>query len=301
MNREEQIKTVQQIQDYLNNHIQEEMTLKKISEQVGYSPWYAAKLFKKFTGKTIFEYLRALRLSKAALKLRDEKVRVIDVAFDFHFNTHEGFTRAFSKAFGIGPKSYSKKAPPISLFMPYPVSDTILWKKKGVKKMEKNGKIQTVFVQVVERDARKFIIKRGKKAKDYFEYCEEVPCEIWGILSSIKDAINEPMGVWLPKNMIKSGTSKYAQGVEVPADFSGTIPDGCEIMDLPKCKMMIFQGPPYEDEEFETAIGELWQAIDNYNPELYGFEWAPEDAPRFQLEPVGYRGYIEGRPVRLKK
>src|SRR6056297_2885096 len=178
MNREEQIKTVQQIQDHLNNHVHEEMTLKKISEQVGYSPWYAAKIFKKFTGKTIFEYLRALRLSKAVLKLRDEKVRVIDVAFDFHFNTHEGFTSAFSKAFGIGPKSYSKKAPPISLFMPYPVSDTILWKKKGVKKMEKNGKIQTVFVQVVERDARKFIIKRGKKAKDFFEYCEEVPCEI---------------------------------------------------------------------------------------------------------------------------
>src|SRR6056297_497259 len=156
MNREEQIKTVQQIQDYLNNHIQEEMTLKKISEQVGYSPWYAAKLFKKFTGKTIFEYLRALRLSKAALKLRDEKVRVIDVAFDFHFNTHEGFTRAFSKAFGIGPKSYSKKAPPIKLFMPYPVRESILWKKRGVNEMEKTKGIQTVFVQVVEREARKF-------------------------------------------------------------------------------------------------------------------------------------------------
>jgi AraC family transcriptional regulator len=35
-----------------------------------------------------------------------------------------------------------------------------------------------------------------------------------------------------------------------------------------------------------------------YNPELYGFKWADEDGPRFQLEPLGYRGYIEGRPVR---
>jgi AraC family transcriptional regulator len=36
----------------------------------------------------------------------------------------------------------------------------------------------------------------------------------------------------------------------------------------------------------------------NYNPEIYGFCWADEDGPRFQLEPQGYRGYIEGRPVR---
>jgi hypothetical protein len=36
----------------------------------------------------------------------------------------------------------------------------------------------------------------------------------------------------------------------------------------------------------------------SYNPKLCDFEWADEDAPRFQLEPQGYRGYIEARPVR---
>ena len=38
--------------------------------------------------------------------------------------------------------------------------------------------------------------------------------------------------------------------------------------------------------------------MNDYNPELYGFTYAEEDGPRFQLEPQGYRGYIEGRPVR---
>ena len=32
--------------------------------------------------------------------------------------------------------------------------------------------------------------------------------------------------------------------------------------------------------------------------EIIGYEWADNDAPRFQLNPMGYRGYIEGRPVR---
>ena len=62
--------------------------------------------------------------------------------------------------------------------------------------------------------------------------------------------------------------------------------------------MMIFQGPPFNDEEFEKAIQSLWDVMKSYNPKVYGFEWADEDAPRFQMEPQGYRGYIEGRPVR---
>lgn len=38
------------------------------------------------------------------------------------------------------------------------------------------------------------------------------------------------------------------------------------------------------------------------NTTLYGFERAPEDVPRFQLAPMGYRGYIESIPVReIKK
>ena len=61
---------------------------------------------------------------------------------------------------------------------------------------------------------------------------------------------------------------------------------------------MIFQGQPYDDEEFEQAIGDLWKVMKYYHHELYGFEWADEDAPRFQYEPQGYRGYIEGRPVK---
>jgi len=36
----------------------------------------------------------------------------------------------------------------------------------------------------------------------------------------------------------------------------------------------------------------------NYDPKLYGYEWADETVPRFQLMPLGYRGYIEARGVR---
>jgi hypothetical protein len=171
--------------------------------------------------------------------------------------------------------------------------------KEGVGEMTETSNANTVFVQVVDRPARKLILKRAANAKDYFEYCEETGCDVvWNVLGEIKEALYEPMGMWLPENMRPAGTSIYAQGVEVPTDYAGTVPDGFEIIDLPPCKMMIFQGQPYDDEQFMQAISDLWEIMKTYNPELYGFSWADEDGPRFQLEPMGYRGYIEGRPVR---
>ena len=294
----EQIDAVQRMQDYIESNIHNPITLHNLSKYAGYSPFHCARIFKELIGKPPFEYIRALRLSRAALKLRDEKGKVIDVALDFVFDSHEGFTRAFSKEFGITPLKYKKEVPPIYLFMPYPVRDRYFYFLKESANMEKNTANNTVFVQVIERPERKLILKRGEKAADYFEYCDEVGCDIWGLLCSVKEALYEPIGMWLPDAFRPIGTSTYAQGVEVPADYSGVVPDGFDLITLPPCKMMVFQGQPYEDERFDEAINDIDEAMKAYNPELYGFQWADDDAPRFQLEPQGYRGYIEARPVR---
>ncbi len=298
MDNWEKINAVQRMQDYIDEHITEPISLHMLAEAAGYSPWHSSRIFKELTGKTPFAYIRELRLSRAAVKLRDHHGKIIDVALDFVFDSHEGFTRAFSKHFGVTPQYYAKKAPPLKLFMPSRIRDYYLILEKGVNHMHKSNNANTVFVQVIERPARKCILKRGIKATHYFEYCEEVGCDVWGVLSSIKEGLYEPIGMWLPENLRKPGTSIYAQGVEVPENYSGEIPDGFDLIDLPPCKMMVFQGQPYDDDKFMEAISELWEVMKNYNPEIYGFKWADEDGPRFQLAPMGYRGYIEARPVR---
>ncbi len=292
------INAVNRMQDFIESHFHQPITLHMLADAAGYSPWHAARIFKAVTGKSPFEYIRNLRLSRAALRLRDENVKIVDVAFDFVFDSHEGFTRAFSKHFGLSPQQYSKVKPKVKLFVPRPIRDYHLTTIKGEGKMSEKQKANTIFVQIVERPARKLILKRGIKAEDYYAYCEEVGCEVWDVLTGIREALYEPMGMWLPQSMRQPGTSIYAQGVEVPADYSGKVPEGLELIDLPPCKMMIFQGQPYDDTVFEEAIGSFWEVIKNYNPEIYGFKWADEDGVRFQLEPQGYRGYIEGRPVR---
>lgn len=288
------------MQDFIEQNINQMITLNMLAKVGGYSPWHTTRVFKELTGKTPFEYIRILRLSQAAMKLQSKKERIIDVALDFVFDTHEGFTRAFSKEFGLSPKAYIKKENPsaIKLFMPSSARDYYLRLQKGDVSLSKKENKNTVFVQVIDRPERKLILKRGVKATHYFEYCEEVSCDVWEVLTGIKEALYEPVGMWLPKNLRKPGTSEYVQGVEVPIDYSGDVPEGFDVIDLPPCKMMIFQGQPFEDEKFGDAIDELWDVMKSYNPEIYGFRWADEDAPRFQMEPVGYRGYIEGRSVR---
>jgi AraC-like DNA-binding protein len=299
MQIETHVEAVRRMQAYIDDHISEPVTLYRLAGAAGYSPYYCARLFKELTGKSPFEYIRALRLSRAALALRDEGHKVVDVALDFVFDSHEGFTRAFTKAFGITPRLYREKTPPIALFMPMRAQHpTAIQKARGEKEVKQEQKTQTVFVQVIERPARMLLLRRGIKATEYFEYCDEVGCDVWPLLCSVKEALYEPVGLWLPDYLIKPGTSKYVQGVELPLGYANEVPAGYELIELAPCRMMVFQGEPFEDDDFGDAILAVESAIDAFNPSTYGYVYDDDAAPRFQLEPVGYRGYIEARPVK---
>lgn len=276
------------VQRYIGENLTEELTLAKLAKVANYSPYHLERIFKKQIGSTLFEYIRKLRLTAAAKILRDNDVKIMDTALDFLFDSHEGFTRAFSKEFGVSPFVYKKCPIPVKYFMPY-----FLQSKKPLK--EKTMQTKFLFTQVIERPERKAIIKRGIKAKGYFEYCEEVGCDVWGVLCSVKEALFEPAGYWFPHSM-REGKSEYVQGVEVPFEYNGAVTEGYDLIEMPACSYMVFNGEPYNEEDFEEAIGEVWQAIERFKPENYGYQWS-DKAPRFQLAPQGERGYIEARPI----
>ena len=293
---------VAQMQAYIQAHLREPMTASEIAKAVGYSQFHAARLFKAETGLSPFEYIRRERLVQSAHALRGQTAKVLDVALDFVFDSHEGFTRAFANAFGITPKKFACHPKPEGWLIPYRYLDR---HKTKMEAGQMEPKTAVIFTQIVERPARKLILKRAKAATHYFEYCEEFGCAEDGsgypipaeILSHIKEALYEQVGVWLPDNMRPDGTGIYASAVEVPADYAGKVPEGFDVIDLAPCKMLVFQGEPFKDEDFGEAIGALWSAIEKFKPEVYGYEYAPTLAPKMQLAPMGWRGYIELWPV----
>lgn len=288
---QDQINAVQRMQNYIEMHLNERITLNNLADASLYSPWYSYRLFVKWTELTPADYIRRLRLSKSALMLRDETRRIIDVALEMGFGSVDGYQRAFFREFGCNPSAYSANPTPLYLFTPYGV------KTKNNRKGKKMRHVKSVFIQVIEKPSRKVLIKRGLKAKDYYAYCEEVGCEIWGLLVSMKSLSGEPVSMWLPKAYIKPDTSEYVQGVEVPEDYDGEIPEGFDVISLPKAKYLMFQGEPFEEEDYEDAIIQLRNAIKKYDPAVIGFQWDKSN-PRIQLEPIGERGYIELVPVK---
>lgn len=288
---EEHIEAVQRMQEYIEENLTSEITMADLARVSLYSPWYSYRLFVQLLGMTPAVYIRRLRLSQSALRLRDEKVKITDVAFDTGFESVDGYQRAFYREFGCNPYEYSLSPVPIYLFKPYGVKYANIRKDRAMKE------VKSVFVQVIEKPARKVIIKRGKEAKDYWKYCEEVGCDVWGLLTSIKSISGEPVCLWLPQKYMKSDTSEYVQGVEVAVDYEGVIPEGFDVIELPSCKYVMFQGEPFEEENFGEAIEQVWSAIKKYNPQLIGYSWDTEN-PRIQLEPIGTRGYIELHPVK---
>ncbi len=295
------VEAVRRIQEYIEGHLGDPLTLAELAGEARYSPWHAQRIFKELTGKALFEYIRSLRLSKAALELRDGSSRVLDIALDFTFGSHEGFTRSFSKEFGLAPSAYRLNPVPIRLFMPFPAAPRHRIA-RGESRMDATktdaNEMKAIFAQVIERPARKLLLKRGTKAEEYFAYCEEVGCDVWGVLTSVKDALYEPAGFWLPRKLRPAGTSTYVLGVELPSSYAGAVPEGYEVIDLPPATMMVFQGEPYDDEVFEVEVCNVMAKIDRFDPKTYGWDWDPEAAPRFQLAPEGWRGYIEARPVK---
>ena len=288
---DEHIEAVQRMQDYIEANLDNNITTADLASVSRYSPWYSYRLFVDLLHMTPAVYIRRLRLSKSALRLRDEKVKIIDVALDSGFESVDGYQRAFYKEFGCNPYEYSIRPTPIYLFKPYGI------KYANRKESKEMSEVKSVFVQVIEKPERKVIIKRGKEATEYFKYSEEVGCDVWGLLCSMKSICGEPVCLWLPQKYIAEGTSEYVQGVEVAMDYSGEIPEGFDVIELPKCKYIMFQGEPFEEEDFCEAIEEVWSAVKKYNPTAIGYKW-DDSNPRIQLEPIGTRGYIELHPVK---
>ena len=283
----EQTMAVQRMQEYIEDNLEQEITMADLASAALFSPWHSYRLFRDQTGLTPAEYIRRLRLSRSAMRLKNEGCRVTDVAYDLGYGSVDGYQRAFYREFGCNPGEYANHPVPIPLFIPYGVKFKEL--RKEVTYLEN---VQNVFIQIIRKPERRVIVKRGVKAADYWAYCEEVGCDVWGLLTSMDSLCGEPVCLWLPEKYKKPGTSTYVQGVEAPADYQGPVPEGFDVIDLPASEYLMFQGEPFREEDYCEAITAVQSAIDKYDPAVIGYRLDPEN-PRIQLEPRGERGYIE--------
>lgn len=156
---------------------------------------------------------------------------------------------------------------------------------------------EAIRVERVELPARVLLVKRGKLATEYFGYCEELGCGVWDELLALKARVGEPECLWLPEALRPEGSSTYVMGVAIPEGHREPIMQGFDLQRLPAGSYLRFQGAPYDDRDFEQAIGSVQAFMAGFDPQSLGLNW-DDSLPRIQLEPRGERGYIELRAVK---
>jgi len=95
--------------EFIDRHLCDEFSLDEIARFVGYSSYHFARKFKEVTGKTIMEYVREKRIFAAADEIK-AGANICDTAMKYGFDTHAGFTKAFSSIYGCTPAQCAQHA-----------------------------------------------------------------------------------------------------------------------------------------------------------------------------------------------
>ncbi len=119
----DQAATIRDLLSWLERHLDQPLSLDNVAAKAGYSKWHLQRMFKEVTGQAIGAYIRARRLSKAAVALRLTSRPILDIALQYRFDSQQTFTRAFKKQFAQTPALYRRSLewdangirPPISL------------------------------------------------------------------------------------------------------------------------------------------------------------------------------------------
>jgi AraC family transcriptional regulator len=82
--------------------------LSQMAAMARLSPYHFLRCFDELTGTTPRQYLLRMRLRQAALRLKRDSTKVIDIALDCGFRDVSNFNRAFRAEFGESPRSYRR-------------------------------------------------------------------------------------------------------------------------------------------------------------------------------------------------
>lgn len=99
-------KCIWKAQLFIEKNLNEELTLHQVARAASFSPYHFHRIFHAFTGESLNQYIRRLRVEKAAGRLKYTRQLVTHIALDSGYQTPSSFSRAFCKVMGISPQRY---------------------------------------------------------------------------------------------------------------------------------------------------------------------------------------------------
>lgn len=107
--QEEYIKRINKVLTFIDENLDAELSLQKISNVAFYSPFHLHRLFKAITNETLNFYITRKRIERTAMMLiHNKEFSIAEIAEKYGFNNDSTFSRTFKKTYGQSPSEFRK-------------------------------------------------------------------------------------------------------------------------------------------------------------------------------------------------
>ena len=249
---------------HIEEHIMEEPDLNALGKLAGCSAHHFQRIFTYIGGLTLTEYLRKRRMSLAAVDLKDENAKVIDVALKYGYDSPTAFTRAFQMIHGVTPSQVKDSSVSLKAFPPLVFQMTV----RGTQEMN---------YRIEKRDAIRVVGKKISLKPTLEENFRITPkfwadCAMDGTIARLADMMDTPI-----YGLMGVSTCNEKDEWEYLIAVSTTKEKGeFEELIVPSSTWAVFyeEGPVIKMQELETRIVTEWLPTS-------GYEYA--NAPEIEL------------------
>ena len=245
---------LQEILLYIDKHIKDKLNVEKLAKQAGFSPYYFCRMFQYGVGSSIMEYVRNRRLAYAASELSSER-KIINIASDYGFETHSGFSKAFRRYFGCPPEIYRTYATfdvpaltDLSKMNQY-ISECVIEPKIMAKKT--SFKLAGFGIKMNSRE-----IETLNRSLNFWEECktdgrlEKLHGESFLKYHAEYGAISK-----------NNENGEFFGLIGVEAKPKIIIPFEYHVITIPESLFAVFTTPPCNKEDYAKTIKDSWQFI----------------------------------------
>jgi AraC family transcriptional regulator len=240
--------------DFIEENLQETITLESLSEIACFSPYHYHRVFQALVGDSVMEYVRKRRLTRAAELLYYSEVKVIDIAMEVGFQYHESFNRAFKKFYGVSPIQYRTAN---ALAGP-------LLGKASLKKITVQGG-QIMEPKLITKPTFHIIGYELKTKNIDGQNNKDIP-EFWQVYLQNKLYENIPNPLNCKQELgictdfsTETGEFVYVIGMEVREGTAA--PEGLVYKTFPEMEYVVFTTPESDEATFSNSIQSTWNYI----------------------------------------